>query len=220
MPFPIGERLNYRIYWGIIPVGSAEAVTERIEEDGQPWIAIRIRAQSNNVVRRLYPVNLFIETLLDPDTLMPARFTKISREGRHRSNDVTHFDYGMGVARQHNRKHDRHSEFAIEPATRDLLSFMYFMRGMAFPAGSRTEHRVMADEKVYDLVVQSVREERVETAGGKRERGLLLEPDASFDGLFVHKGRMQLWITSASPMLILRAEVEIPLARVHMVLDR
>ncbi len=219
LPFPMGEHLNYRLYWGIVPVGTGEAVTDWVEEDGVRYLAIRIRAKSNNVVHRIYPVDIFIETLLDAETLMPFRFTRISREGRRRSNEVTVFDYEKGVARQHNRKRDQHIEFEIEPETRDLVSFMYFIRGETFPVGTQSLHRVMADEKTYDLLIRSIREERVEAQGKKRMRALRLQPDAKFEGLFVHKGQMQVWVTPETPMLILRAEVDIPVARVHMVLE-
>lgn len=220
IPFPVGERLQYRIVWGIIPVGDSEAVTEWTEVDGRPLIAIRIRSKSNHVIRTLYPVDSFLETLIDPETLHPVRYTKRSREGKHHSHEVTTFDYAGGVARQHNLLKDRHIEFPIEEGTRDLLSFMYFIRGHRFEAGSQSNHRVMADEKIYDLVIRAVRMAKVEAGGRSRAQGMLLEPEAGFDGLFVRKGRMWLWVSREVPTMLLRAEIEVPLARVKVVLEK
>jgi len=219
IPFPIGERLRYRIVWGVIPVGKSEAVTEWTEEDGRPLIAIRIRTLSNHVIRTIYPVDSLLETLIDPETLHPVRFTKKSREGRHRSHEVTTFDFTTGVARQHNLRKNRHTEFPIETGTRDLLSFMYFIRGHLFTLGSLADYRVMADEKIYDLVIRAVREEKVDAGGADRVPGMLLEPEAGFEGLFVRKGHMLLWISREIPTVLLRAEVEVPLARVKLILD-
>jgi hypothetical protein len=219
VPFPIGETLRYQIVWGVMPVGVSDATTEWVEMDGRKLIAIRIRARSNSVIQKIYPVDTFLETLIDPETLLPVLFTKNSLEGKRRMHEVTRFDYAAGVARQHNVRKDRHTEFAIEAGTRDLVSFMYFLRGTVFEKGIETKHRVMADEKVYDLVIRAVKEEKVETGGDKRVSSMKLEPVASFDGLFVRKGRMWLWVSRTVPMSILRAEVEVPLARVKLILD-
>ena len=55
----MGETLDYRIYWGVIPVGSSRVTTEWIEEDGRTLIAIRFRTKSNDVLSKIYPVDDF-----------------------------------------------------------------------------------------------------------------------------------------------------------------
>ncbi len=42
--FPIGEKLVYKLYWGIIPVGRAEFTAEWSELDGKKVIGTRIHA--------------------------------------------------------------------------------------------------------------------------------------------------------------------------------
>lgn len=219
VPFPIGETLHYRIVWGVLPVGSSEAVTEWTEVDGRRLIAIRVRAKSNAVIRKIYPVNSFLETLIDPETLCPVQFTKNSREGKQHMHEVTQFDFAAGVARQHDFRKDKDTEFAIDPEIRDLLSFMYFMRGTLLAKGSQAEYRVMADEKTYDLIVRAVKDEKVEYGDDRKVRALRLEPEASFNGLFVRKGRMVLWVSQEVPTVVLRAEVDVPLARIKLILE-
>ncbi len=220
LPFPIGETLNYRISWGRIPVGAAEITTSwTIDEKGRKLVAIRSRARSNRVIRRLYPVDSRLETLICPETLLPVRFTKNQQEGRRRSHEVTEFDYTAGIAVIHDLLKEKSHEIPLEEKTRDLLSFMYFVRGETFTPGTTTEHRVLADEKIYDLQINTVRSERVRTACGKRWNAFLLVPEAAFEGLFVRSGSMDLWISDEKPSRILRADVEVPVAKVRLILD-
>lgn len=218
IPFPIGEKLHYQIVWGILPVGDSYATTEWIDVDGQRLLAIRIRARSNSVIKKIYPVDSFIETLVDPVTLLPVRYTKKSHEGKSHSHEVTDFDYASGIARQQDLKRNKITEFAMEAGTRDLVSFMYFLRGTLFAKGSQTQYRVMTDDKIYDLLVRAVKEEKVEIGDNKKVRGMRMEPEASFEGLFVRKGRIGLWLSQEVPTLILRVEVDVPLARVKLIL--
>ena len=220
LPFPIGEKLNYRISWGRIPVGAAEITTSwNTDEKGRKMVAIRSRARSNRVIRRLYPVDSRLETLVCPETLLPVRFTKNQREGRRRSHEITEFDYDAEIAIIHDMLDEKSKEVPLQGKTLDLLSFMYFVRGETFKPGTTTEHRVLTDDKVYDLQINTISRERVRTACGKNWNAFLLVPEAAFEGLFVRRGRMELWVSEENPIRILRADVEVPVARVRLILD-
>lgn len=220
LPFPIGETLNYRISWGRIPVGAAEITTSwTTDNKGNRLIAIRSRARSNRAIRRLYPVDSQLESLICPETLLPVRFTKNQREGRRRSHEVTELNYEGNTAIIHDLLKERSREIPLEEKTLDLLSFMYFVRGETFTPGTTTEHRVLTDDKVYDLQINTVNREKVRTACGKRWDAFLLVPEAAFEGLFVRSGRMELWVSDENPIRILRADVQVPVAKVRLILD-
>ncbi|MCF7838967.1 MAG: DUF3108 domain-containing protein [Candidatus Marinimicrobia bacterium] len=219
LPFPVGELLTYRIYWGVLPVGAAEVTTAWDELDGRRVLAIRSRARTNRVLRQLYPVDDRIETLVDPQTLLPLRFTKQLKEGRYETHEVTTFDHAARQAQWHHVLRDNPKTMEIDADTRDLLSFMFHLRDREFTPGAEEAYRVMADDKMYDLVLDVQKHERVRTADRARVSAVRIEPKATFEGLFVRKGRMWLWLSRTQPTVILRAEVEVPVARVKLVLD-
>lgn len=216
----MGEKLNYRISWGFIPVGAAEVTTSwDTDDDGRRVIAIRSRARSNKVIRKIYPVDSKLETLIDPETLLPIRFTKNQKEGRRRSHEITEIDYNAGSATIRDLIKDKQQIVEIDPSIRDLLSFMFFVRGEKFKPGSSMDYRVLTDDKVYDLKINTKKREQVQTADGKKHNAYLLVPEAAFEGLFVRKGRMDLWVSKENPVTILRAHVEVPVAKVKFILD-
>ena len=130
--FPMGETLDYRIYWGVIPVGSSHVTTEWIQEDGRTLIAIRFRTKSNNVLSTMYPVDDFLEAIIDPETFLPVRFTKKLSEGRYRADETTTFDHKNLKATWTSRLNHKVEEYQIDPDTRDIVTFMYYMRRKQF----------------------------------------------------------------------------------------
>lgn len=217
--FPVGEVIEYNIYWGRVPVARSRASSAWVEWNGQSLVAIRFETRSNKVLSTIYPVNDFIETLVDPETFLPVRFIKNLREGRHRYHEVTTFDRAGGTAHLRNLAKGKELTYAIDPDTRDLVSFMYGMRRQVFDVGSEQSFRVMADEKLYDLVVKALEQVSLKLKRYGKVDTVKLEPEAKFQGLFVRKGKMILWVTEDARRLIARASVKVPVAHVHLVLD-
>ncbi len=218
--FPVGETLTYQIYWGVIPVGQSRVRTEWVEHEGRQLLAIRFRTRTTGVLKRIYPVNDYIETLVEPETMLPVRFTKQLNEGRYHCDEVTHFDYDAGVARFHSRNRDRTKEYAIDESVRDLVSFMYNLRSEAsgFQLGVEREYKVMADEKLYDILVKPIEVEKLKLPGYGRVRSVRFEPEAKFEGLFVRKGKLWVWVSDDDRRIVTRVQAKIPVASVKLVL--
>ena len=216
--WPVGEKLTYQLYWGLIPVGSAVVWTEWAELDGQRLLAIRLRTVSNKVIEKIYPVNDTIESLIEPASFLPVRFTKNMSEGSSRHHEVTRFDRTNLVARWESKITGKTNAFTIEPDTRDIPSLMYFLRNQRFEPGKRDHFRVMADEKIYDLWVNVNSKEPVSLPGFDRVGCTKVEPEAAFNGLFVRKGKMWVWISEDSRTLATKIEASIPVANVRAIL--
>jgi len=219
LSFPVGEVLKYKIYWGVVPVGYSSATTAWTEEDGRKLLAIRFRTRTNKVLSKLYPVNDKIESIIDPVTFLPVRFTKNLSEGKYRCHEVTTFDHKNGTATMVSLPDKKEKSYEIDPDTRDIVSFMYYMRTLDFPIGKTVKARVMADERVYDIEIDVLGKDRVKIVDGKRIPCVKLEPKASFEGLFVRKGRMTLWVSEQKPSVVTRMSAKIPVASIKLVLE-
>ncbi len=217
--FPVGEKINYRIYWGVIGVGTATVSTEWVDMGGRKLVLIRSRAVSNKVLEKLYPVNDVVEALVDAETFLPVVFVKNLREGRHRYYEVTTFDHNEGKARWRSLIKEQEKEFQIEQDSRDLLSFLYFMRSKPIAVGEEQRHRVMADDKIYDLLVRVLKVEDVKLPLYGKVKCIKIEPEAAFQGLFVRKGKMTVWVSSDDRRLMTMAVIDTPFANVKLLLD-
>ena len=217
--FEVGEKLVYQVNWGFIPVGTSVVTTEWIEEDGRRLLAIRFKTVTNHVVEKLYPVDDLVESIIDPDTFLPLRFVKRLNEGDYHCDELTVFDYKTLKARWEAKTSGKVKEFDIEADTRDIVSFMYFMRSTGFKAGDERAFRVMADEKIYDLTVKA---DKMETFGVGRFGKVpcvKLEPQAAFGGIFVRKGRMWMWVSDDSRHLCTKLAAQVPVAKVYIYLE-
>jgi hypothetical protein len=219
--FPVGETLTYRVYWGVLVVGEGTVSTEWVEEEGRSLVAIRVKARSNRIISALYPVDFFIESLVDPVTFLPARFTQKSRTGRQRADEVTRFDYDAGKAHWESFIRERKKEYAIDRETRDLLSFMYYVRGQddCFQEGITNRFKVMENEKVYNLFMTPVKQEKIDVPGYGEIECSRFEPSATFNDLFVKKGKIWLWVSGGDRRIITRGVGKIPVASVKFVLN-
>ncbi len=218
--WPVGERLIYRIYWGVIPVGLAVAATDWIEEDGRRLLRIKFRTKSNRVLQTVYPVDDSIESVIDPATFLPVRFEKNLSEGSHRYHEVTTFDRTNNVAHWESKLSGRTKTFPIRPDTRDIPSFMYYMRSHTFQPGTREHYEVMADEKTYDLWVNVKKWEQTSLPIYGDVSCFEAEPEAAFNGLFVRdKGAMWVWATRDERCLAARVVVQIPVATARIILE-
>lgn len=213
-----GEVLSYRLYWGYIPVGTATASIDWTEYEGRRVLVISFRTRSNKFLDKIYPVDDTIESLADPQTLLPLRFTKNISEGKHRYYEETVFDRTNLVARWVSKKSGRAKMFPIQPDTRDIPTFMYAMREHRFAPGTREHYRVMADEKVYDLWIDVKEKEKIALSGFGDVPTIRTEPEAAFDGLFVRRGKISIWITDDPRCVAAQIVASVPVATVQAVL--
>ena len=215
--WPIGERITYQIYWGVIPVGTAMTWTEWVDFEGRRLLAIRMRTISNKVVEKLYPVDDTIESLIDPETFLPVRFSKNMSEGSHKYIETTDFDRTNKVAHWESQLTGKKKEYPIEAETRDIPSLMYYLRTQTFTVGTQQHFRVQADEKVYDLWLNVQKKEKIDTPNYGKVASIKVEPEAAFNGLFVRKGKLWIWISDDPRAVGTRIEASIPVANVRAV---
>lgn len=219
LPFPVGEELVYSASWNGVPVGYSTLTTTLEVVDGREVLAIRMRSQTYAFFDWFFKVDDHHESLVDPETLLPIRFTKNLKEGDYRCHEITEFDHAAGTAHYEHQTNGKQKTYAIESDTRDILSFMYFMRGELLEPESTSEYRVMADEKIYDLIVNTADIDDIDLPHYAEDvPSLQMVPEAKFDGLFVRKGKATLWVSRDPRRLLTFAKVKVPFGRLRITL--
>ncbi|MBN1556622.1 MAG: DUF3108 domain-containing protein [Lentisphaerae bacterium] len=216
--FPVGERLRYRLYWGFIPVGTAELESAWTEFEGRPHLALRAWARTTAILSAIFPVDDRVESIVDPETFLPVQYEQILNEGRHHRHDLFTFDHAGRKAYWRSLLKERSRIVDIGPDTRDVLTLLYAMRAEGLSVGEQRMFRVVVDEKLYDLFVEGLEYEILEAAGAGDVRCLKVEPQAQFGGIFVRKGRVQAWFTDNARRICVRMTGRVPVASVKAVL--
>ena len=221
LPFPVGEELTYNVYWSFIRVATATAKFEWTELDGRKLLAIRSTARTSGVADKIYRVDDFMESLVDPTTLLPVRYTKKAKEGHYWTDEVTTFDHQKRMAHFESKKSGVKKDYPIAADTHDLISMMYFMRTQPFITGTKPAYRCMADEKIYDFWVDVQKEEKVELAQYGATPSVKVEPIAAFNGLFVRTGRVWFWVSRDKRQFMTKMVASVPIAgRFYVELDK
>jgi hypothetical protein len=216
--FQVGEELVYDIHWGVFHVGQTRVTTEWTNHAGRTAVHVRYATRTNRFVENFYPVDDTLESLIDAQTFLPVYFRKKLSEGRYRCDEITTFDFDKLEMRWESKLNGRTKVLPIEKDTRDIIGMMYYLRGQPFEVGTTNQYRVMADEKLYDLLVP-VRETDTMKVGrwGKRTT-YRVEPKASFQGLFVRKGKITFWVSDDPRRLCTRIMATVPVANIRLTL--
>ncbi len=219
LPFPIGEELIYNITWNGLPIAWSRAVTQVDTFEGRPVLAMRITVNTFSFFDPICKVDDFYEGLIDPETFMPVRFEQNLKQRNYRKHDITTFDYQTLQAHYTHVVNGTTKDYKIEPAGRDILSYMYFMRSVSLEEEQETRYRVMSGEKIYDLFIKAFGIEPIDLPHYDREiPSLKIKPEAMFDGLFVRKGKATVWISRDPRHLLTYAKVSTPFGRVSLTL--
>lgn len=219
--FPVGEKLVYRLYWGIIPVGTCYITTEWAELEGKSVLSIKATAETGAVVSKIYPVNDFIETRIDPGTFLPREYIQKLREGRHIRDDCVTFNHAEGIAIWRSTKESVTNEakkIMIEATTRDVLCLAYYMRSKGLSVGQTEKFRVLVDDKIYDLEVMGLGYETMDVGDFNNVKCLVVEPKAAFGGIFVRKGRVNLWFSEDMRRICTRMTGKLSFANLKAIL--
>lgn len=217
--FPVGERLTYTVHWGVIHVADAVISTDWVRwPDGRLIVRIRLRTISNKFIHSIYPVNDQIDSYIDPVTFLPVRFVKDMNEGSRHELAITDFDHAAREARWRKRvRHFKDWKLPIAADTRDIPSLFYWLRKDGMTAGVTNRYQVMADDKIYDLAMTPEdKQESLTVPGFGPVPCLQVSPEASFEGLFVRKGKVTAWVSKGAPCLITRMDGEVPVARIRI----
>jgi hypothetical protein len=193
-------------------VAVATAKFEWTELDGRKLLAIRTTARTSGIANKIYRVDDFLESIVDPETMLPVRFTKRAKEGRYWTHEITTFDHKNRVAHYESKKSGEKKDYPIDADTRDIISTMYFMRTRPFVVGTKPAYRCMADEKIYDFWVDVLKEEPVELERYGATTSVKVEPIAAFNGLFVRKGRAWFWVSRDQRQFLTKMVASVPIA--------
>jgi hypothetical protein len=216
--FPVGERLEYKLYWGVIPVGSAEFDSRWIMHNGRPMLSLQARARTNKVVKHLFPVDDRIESIVDPESFLTIEYTQRIHEGKKTRDEVTIFDRENLVAYYTSYKTGESSQILIEPDTRDVLALTYYMRKTGIDEDETKKFEVLVDNKLWSLMLNNDSTEKIDLPGFGNVSCQKLIPQAKFGEIFNRKGKVNLWFSDDARRLCTKMTGKVPLADVKAVL--
>jgi len=217
----VGERLSFHGRWFGIPVGSGWIeVKGLVSLDGRPAYHIEAQGQSNDFLSTFYPVHDVVHSYLDAETLHPLQFEKYQREGHYRAEEIVTFDYERAIATYRSLlHHDVKKEISITPDVHDIVSAFYWLRMQPVEPGRPITLSVYSDEKVYRTVINPLKTVTVELLWRGTFPCLMVEPQATFKGILVRRGRMWVYVSVDERRVPLFMKITTPWGPITGVID-
>jgi len=197
--FPVGEALTYKIVWGILPIAEVKISSRWIEEEDEEGrrilVSLLATIRTYAIFDAVYPIDDRAECVVDPETFTPVRSVVRLSESQKRLNEITTFDYKQRIA--HWKKIDAGSvkALAIEPDTRDLLSFLFMLRKQKFEPRQTYHYRILATDKFYDLEINAGDRVEISLPRYGKIACLALEAKTAFKGFLIQVDQMQSWVS-------------------------
>ncbi|MBI5017799.1 MAG: DUF3108 domain-containing protein [Deltaproteobacteria bacterium] len=193
----VGERLEFRIRWGVIPAGTAYL---EVLPDTGGRLRFRARAQTLPLLDRIYPVQDLVESTVLAAEHRVLRYYKKAKEGwgRAREDEVL-FDPGAGTARFFKDGEARRT-LNVPPGVQDPLSCFYWYRTRPVVDDRPVSLDVTDGSKLITGTVTVLGRETVETPAGSFQTVLVEPRIEGIGGIFKKSpgARILVWLTDDS----------------------
>ena len=216
--FPVGENLTYRIHWGMIPVGETKITSEWVEEGGRKLIRIRLRTRTNKWMDKIHKIDDDVIAVVEPGTLLPLRSVEMVHDKDKQAEETTTFDHAGRIAHWQSALDGRTSNYLIEADTRDVVSFLYFMRCRTMKPGDEALVTVAAFQTLHQMRLRAEKVEDVNLANYGEIPCLMVRPQAVNESLFARKAPQLAWVAQDSRHLITKMNARVVVGTVHVTL--
>lgn len=207
--FNIPEKLVYDLTWTGVKAGTA--TLEIINEKDS--IKIISTARSANWVSVFYTVDDRVETrLLKVNSSFfvgaPQNYRIKIREGRHRRDKELIFDHERLKASYINHLDGDKKDIDIHANILDPLSSFYYVRTLNIEVGKSVFVDMLDSKKIWNVEVQILRKERIETQTGSFDT-IVIKPLMKSEGIFSRKGDMYIWLTDDMKRIPVRMQTKV-----------
>ena len=200
-----GETLLYNayIFGQLLPMGRAELTISQTEIEGKEYYLFSGHAKGGHLI---FTVDLDLASYVDAKTLRPDFFLykQTGFESRMRKLDFN-WDTNEIIYSKKSREDDPYEQRArtpMQPATRDILSTLYFARSIEPVVGATKVMRLIEKRDIWTVDVSVEDKKEFTTHDGTTFDALLIKispretgDNALFHGLFGLKGNIRLWVT-------------------------
>lgn len=206
MPFRVGEKLSYQIYWGPLIAGKATLEVTGIEPvAGKDCYHLVAQAETTGLVDMLFHVDSRTESWLDVNELITRRYREERREGKnHRASDSL-YDYPAKEIASTNLVTGKLRHFPLDGPAQDMVSCLYYVRTQPLHLDVAEKFPVVLGNTKYDVTIKPDERKNLYFRPTGNIQALRLEPNPTLAVVAKNSGRMWFWVSDDArklPLLI------------------
>lgn len=216
--FKSGERLRYRVSYGLLDAGEAVLEVKNTSKKGAGRDLLHVKGTGKTLgaFKLFYKVEDTYESYIDKKGIFPWYFVRRVSEGGYKMEQ----DYAF---KQDKRKVDNGEgkEFKVPVGVQDMISSFYYARTLNFDnikPGKIMEFKCFMDDEVYPLKIKYVGKETVRVRKGKF-KCMKFVPVVQEGRYFKNEDDVNFWISDDKnhvPILV-KAKIPVGTVRMHLV---
>lgn len=143
------RNLTYALtYMNLVPLGKVGMSAEKAGRR----VSLKAAVETTEVVKKLYKVDLQVESLIDKDTFYPLKYTEIiNLPDRKKIKEIV-YDQDNNTMERKGKK------YKIPPSTLCPISAFYYLQTEDFKLGRKHKLTIVSKEDVYFLKMETVEE--------------------------------------------------------------
>lgn len=205
--FTFGERLKYRIHYGLLTGGYAdfEVSDKPVSLNERETYHIKVKGKTTGLVDAMFNVKDEFETYMDTEALVPWKAIKNVKEGNYKDLDVILFDHRRRLAQS------KKGTLQIPEGTKDIISSIYYARSLDMThakPGDVFPVTFYLDHKNYEFRFRFLGREVIKTEAGKFN-AIKVKPQVIEGRVFKDQEAITMWVTDDENKIPLLVESEI-----------
>ncbi|HUI07794.1 MAG TPA: DUF3108 domain-containing protein [Verrucomicrobiae bacterium] len=218
VPFRVGEKLTYQIFWGPFVVGRASLEVADVEKvDDHDCYHLIAKAKTSGLAEWLFPVDSTAESWLDCRELFTRRYRQHRSEGKHVTNDETRYDYEHMEAITKN-KWGRKKRVPLEQPVQDVVSSVYFVRAQKLMLDAEQTFVLNASDTNYVVTIRPDERKEIWLRPVGDVEALRIEPNPTLKIVAANNGRLWFWVSDDERRLPLLVNSELRFGNAKLVL--
>ncbi len=219
VPFAVGEKLTYQIFWGPFIVGRATLEVAGIDPvDSHNCYHLVAKAKTSGLANLLFPVDSTAESWLDCDGLFARQYREDRTEGKHHRSGETHYNYAHNETVITNHLNGKEKHLSLDQHVQDVISSLYVVRTRKLMLNSEQTFMINAGTTNYNVTVRpDVRKSMWVRPVGDIQ-ALRIEPIPTLNIISANKGRMWFWLSDDVRRLPLLVNSELKFGSAKLVL--
>lgn len=217
-PFPLGERLHYRVKWLGLHCGDMQLESFQAA-DGTYRVVMT--ARTTRFFDGIYRVRSRIESRVDPVSRSSIWYRERTEQEKERElkTEMATFDPETGVVTRHKDDGEVETFTTERRPVYDPLAFIFRIRDEYRTGSGPVAVNLVGSDEVIPILAEKVDLDRVRTPLGRRE-AIEVKPRTSEEMLFSRKGDFSLWLSQDERRLPLILDFDLSFGRLVAKLEK
>jgi hypothetical protein len=212
--FKVGEKLTYRLHYGIIDAAQATLEVKKVDKKVNKRSLLRVVGKGKSIgsFNWFFKVDDRYESYIDEKGMFPWVFLRRVNEGGYKINQDYTFIQSKGKVKEGAK------EYKAPTNVQDMISSYYYARTLDFSnakKGDVFEFNSFVDGEVFPLKIKFLGKEKVKIRKGKFN-ALKFSPVVQVDRIFKEEDDLQVWISDDENKIPLLAKAKILIGSIKM----